>query len=159
MDKEINKDQSKSRIKAPTEKFLSFQKSMEKSNAKKIKKNDEDSSKRFSLIELKEDCSKSEKGNESRNRKPNPKYELYLSKLQKVVTQSDTEKSQSTNSLSSKPSKRVKSQSNLKTNDLESKKKNEEKQDDKNLSIPAKKERKEKPKEIPIDPLKDVVIE
>merc|ERR1712198_570932 len=48
IDKEINKDQSKTRIKAPTEKFLSFQKSMEKSNAKKIKKNDEDSSKRFS---------------------------------------------------------------------------------------------------------------
>ena len=159
IDKEINKDQSKTRIKAPTEKFLSFQKSMEKSNAKKIKKNDEDSSKRFSLIELKEDCSKSEKGNESRNRKPNPKYELYLSKLQKVVTQSDTEKRKSTNSLISKSSKLVKSESNLKTNDLESKKKNEEKQDDKNLSIPAKKERKEKPKEIPIDPLKDVVIE
>merc|ERR1712029_888860 len=65
----------------------------------------------------------------------------------------------STNSLISKSSKRVKSQSYLKTNDLDSKKKNEEMQDDKNLSIPAKKERKEKPKEIPIDPLKDVVIE
>ena len=81
------------RIKVPTEKFLSFQKSVEKSTAKMSKKsNANDSSKKVEQIKS---MKNSKSGTGSRRRKPNPKYDSIHCKPKKAATNADTKKRQS----------------------------------------------------------------
>ena len=132
------------RIKVPTEKFLSFQKSVEKSTAKMSKKsNVNDSSKKVEQIKS---MKNSKSGTGSRRRKPNPKYDSIHCKPKKAATNADTKKRQS----KSKSSKLENAKPNHKLTALNSRRTEE----------PVKKLNEiEKRKRIPNSKYQDTVIQ